>query len=236
MKTHPFLFELKSVSVLRQGKTILDRISIDMDHGTSYAIIGPSGSGKTTLLRLFNLMTIPSEGEVRFRGKPAFAYPLLDYRRLITIVFQEPVLLDGTVEDNLTLPFRLNRWSSENLEASRIDRVLSVCQIDSGFLQENSHVLSGGEKQRVAIARALLLEPEVLLMDEPTSSLDVVTADRVIDGIVQHYPNTTLIIVTHALELIDKIDKKIILKNGIVESCCERLSEAQVREMLQEAS
>ena len=236
MKTHAFLFELKKVSILRQGKTILDRISIDMDHGTSYAIIGPSGSGKTTLLRMFNLMTIPSSGEVRFRGKPAFAYPLLDYRRRIPIVFQEPVLLDGTVEDNLTLPFRLKRWSSENREASWMDKVLSVCQIDSGFLQESSHVLSGGEKQRVAIARALLLEPEVLLMDEPTSSLDVVTADRVIDSIVQHYPNTTLIIVTHALELIDKIDKKIILKNGAVESCCEHLSEAQVREMLQEAS
>ena len=236
MKTAPFLFELKNVSVLRQGKTILDGISIDIDHGTSYAIIGPSGSGKTTLLRLFNLMTIPSSGEVRFRGKSAFSYPLLDYRRRIPIVFQEPVLLDGTVEDNLTLPFRLNRWSSENLETSRVDRVLSVCQMDSGFLQENSHVLSGGEKQRVAIARALLLEPEVLLMDEPTSSLDVVTADRVIDSIVEHYPNTTLIIVTHALELIEKIDKKIILQNGNVESCCERLSESQVREMLQEAS
>ncbi len=236
MKTHPFLFEVKNVSVLRQGKTILDRISIVMDHGTSYAIIGPSGSGKTTLLRLFNLMTIPSSGEVRFREKSAFAYPLLDYRRRIPIVFQEPVLLDGTVEDNLTLPFRLNRWSSENLEASRIDSVLSVCQIAPKLLQENSHVLSGGEKQRVAIARALLLEPEVLLMDEPTSSLDVVMANRVIDSIVQHYPTTTLIIVSHALELIEKIDRKIILKRGIVESCCERMSEAQVREMLQEAS
>jgi len=229
------LFEFKNVSVIRQGKTLLHRISAQIEQESSYTIVGPSGAGKTTFLRLFNLMTIPSSGEIRFRGKQALEYPLIEYRRRIPIVFQEPVLFDGTIRDNLLAPFRIKKWRTEKPAKHQLEKVLSVCRMDSRYLNENSQTLSGGEKQRVAIARSLLLDPEVLLLDEPTSALDVETADLVLEGILSHFPKTTLIVVTHATELIKKIDRKIVLKTGRIEQCCDRLTTTQLHKILKEA-
>lgn len=228
------LFEFKNVSVIRQDKTLLHRISAQIEQESSYTIVGPSGAGKTTFLRLFNLMTIPSSGAIRFRGKPALEYPLIEYRRRIPIVFQEPVLFDGTIRDNLFAPFRIKKWQSEKPTNSQLEKVLSVCRLSSNYLNQNSRTLSGGEKQRVAIARTLLLNPDVLLLDEPTSALDVETADRVIRGIFDNYPGMTLVMVTHAIELLEKIDQKIVLKEGRIEKCCDRLSASQVRTILKE--
>lgn len=229
------LFEFENVSVVRQGKIILREMSASIEEKTSYAVVGPSGAGKTTFLKLFNLMTIPSTGGIRFRGRDAFGYPLTAYRRQIPIVFQEPVLFEGTVADNLSVPFRVKGWVSAMPSEDRFERVLSVCRLGSSYLKQNSQTLSGGEKQRVAIARALLLEPEVLLLDEPTSALDVETANRVIGGILEQYRKITLVIVTHATELIEKIQKKIVLKNGRMERCCDRLNVSELHELLKEA-
>ena len=208
------LFEIDDVSVVRQNKTILDGISVQIKPASSYAIMGSSGAGKTTLLKLFNLMTIPTSGTICYKGKDIFQYPLINYRRTIPVVFQEPALFEGTVEHNLLMPYTLKHWKQEKPSQSQLERILSLCQLNLNILHENSRVLSGGEKQRVAITRALLLKPEVLLLDEPTSALDVKTAIRIIHGILALDPKVTLIIVTHSIEILDNIDNKILIENG----------------------
>jgi putative ABC transport system ATP-binding protein len=172
-------------------------------------------------------MTIPSEGTVCFRDKDTSNYPLLEYRRRIPIVFQEPVLFEGTVEDNLLSPFRIRRWKAETPSKSTVEKAVEVCQLDPRWLPENAATLSGGEKQRVAIARALLLRPEVLLMDEPTSALDIDTADRLIRAVAHHFPSTTLILVTHATELLSMIDNRINLQAGRIDIPSHRPSAPQ---------
>ena len=215
------MFEIENVSVVRQGKMILEQISIQIHRDSSYAVVGPSGAGKTTFLRLFNLMTIPTSGKIRFNNKNIFEYSPIEYRRRIPIVFQEPVLFEGTVEDNLYSPFHIKRWKLEKPTNGQLKKVLSICQLDSHYLNENSQVLSAGEKQRVAMARALLLAPEVILLDEPTSALDTETASDIINRILDITPMITLIIVTHATDILKKIKHKIVLKRGRIESVSE---------------
>ena len=178
------LFKLNDITVIRSGKVVLRDITIDIESGRTYAIVGPSGSGKTTFLRLFNRMTLPSSGNITFQGCEFSKLPILDFRRQIPIVFQEPVLLEGSVESNLLLPFNLKKWSEATPSPEKVDSILKICQIKKSFLSEDSRTLSGGEKQRVAMARALLLDPQVLLLDEPTSALDPATAVKVIDAIL----------------------------------------------------
>ena len=228
------LFVLDNISVIRQGKTILHKISARIDNASSYAIIGPSGSGKTTFLRLLNLMTIPTSGRLTFHRRDAFTYPILEYRRRIPMVFQEPVLWEGSVQDNLFAPFGLKKWSGDTPTRRDAEHALAVCQLESRYLSENSNVLSGGEKQRVAIARALMLQPEVLLLDEPTSALDIETASRVLDAIFAEYKQTTLIMVSHAMNIVIRSQYKMILKNGRLVRCCESLSGEEVRAYLKE--
>ena len=206
---------------------MLTDITISIRNGDSHTIIGPSGSGKTTFLKLFNRMTIPTSGELRFHGKPVSEYPLTEYRRQIPIVMQEPVLFDGSVESNLFLPFSLKKWMLQKPGSERIHQVLSICRLPPSILQESSHVLSGGEKQRLAIARALLLNPEVLLLDEPTSALDVHTAIQIFESLENNFPEMTWIAVTHAREIMALSKKKIVLRNGQIENYGDRLSRSR---------
>ena len=219
------MFEIEDVSVVRQEKLILEQISIQIHRDSSYAIVGPSGAGKTTLLRLFNFMTIPTSGKIRFNDKNIFEYSPIEYRRRIPIVFQEPVLFEGTVEDNLYAPFHIKKWKLEKPTSGQLKEALSICQLDSHYLYENSQVLSGGEKQRIAMARALLMAPEIILLDEPTSALDPETASNIIDRILNITPMITLIIVTHATDILKKTKYKIVLKKGRIENISEDLNE-----------
>ena len=228
------LFELDNISIIRRDKPILNEISAHIEQGIHYAIVGPSGSGKTTFLRLFNLMSTPDKGTIQYRGTSAFELPLTDYRRRIPIVFQEPVLFEGSVEDNLYAPFRIKKWAENRPSRSLLNKILDICQLSYQDLKQDSQTLSGGEKQRIAIARALLLNPEILLLDEPTSALDIQTADRLINSILKQYSKLTLIMVSHAHELIEKMEQKIILINGQIERCCKSLSISQIRNLIED--
>ena len=227
--------EMKDISVIRSGKSILANVSLNIQKEQTYAVVGPSGSGKTTLLRLFNRMTLPTRGALRYRGKDASEYPVLTYRRRIPIVFQEPVLHEGTVRSNLLLPFTLKKWEKATPSREKLEDTLEICQIKPSLLAEDSRTLSGGEKQRMAMARALLLDPEVLLLDEPTSALDPPTAMRVIDAILTRFKNLTIICVTHARELIHRFDKKIILQGGRITHCCESLTPEELQSLVEDA-
>jgi|YelNatPaOPRAMG01_1025707.scaffolds.fasta_scaffold19785_5 tungstate transport system ATP-binding protein len=154
------MLELRRV-VRRYGeKVALRGVSLRVRRGESLSLIGPNGSGKTTLLRVAALLDRPDEGEVRYRGDP----------RGVTMVFQQPVFFDTTVFKNVAYGLRI-RGRPEAEIGERVRRVLSLVGME-GKEGRRVRELSGGERQRVALARALVLEPELLLLDEPTSSLD----------------------------------------------------------------
>ena len=170
------ILALEGIRVAYDGALILEVPSLDVQEGQTLAAIGPNGAGKSTLLRLLGLLEAPTEGRVLFRGRPVAARgDLLSLRRRMASVFQEPLLTDGTVEDNVSLGLRLRR-----VDPGEIDRRLQEWMGTLGIrdlAKRHTRTLSGGEAQRVSLARALVLEPEVFLLDEPFAALDPPTRE-----------------------------------------------------------
>jgi putative ABC transport system ATP-binding protein len=141
-----------------------DVVAEVLDEGIT-AIVGPSGSGKSTLLRLCNRLEIPARGRVLLRGADVQDSDPLRLRRRVGMVFQRPTPFPGTVRDNL-------RVAAPGITDDEARETLLAAELPASFLDRNATELSGGEAQRVCLARTLLTNPEVLLMDEATSSLD----------------------------------------------------------------
>ena len=182
------------------GKTygqaqILKDITLCVEKGEVLALIGPTGSGKTTLLRLINLLDEPSEGSVILDGVEVTALPekqRLQARRRMSMVFQKPVMFKGSVRQNISFGLKVRGKD----DGERVDRALQAVGLESFGLRDAS-TLSGGEMQRTALARAMVVEPELLLLDEPTANLDPKSAasiDRLIRSLSRE---TTVIMATH---------------------------------------
>jgi tungstate transport system ATP-binding protein len=162
------VLSLKDV-LIRQGENFsLSIENLELLPRRIYALTGPNGSGKSTLLRTLALLNAPRQGTVRFSA--AGAGNPTQQRQKVTLVEQSPYLLKGTVADNLAFGLKL-RGIRGKQQQLRIASALAMVGLD-GFAQRKADKLSGGEVQRVALARALVLEPEVLLLDEPTSNID----------------------------------------------------------------
>jgi tungstate transport system ATP-binding protein len=163
------MLELVGVRHRYAGRLVLDLDRFALPPGAAVAIVGPNGSGKSTLLRLLALLERPSEGEVRLDGAPVEG-ARVTLRRRVTLVEQRPVLFRGTVLDNLGFGLRARgvRRTAANERVEGVAARLGVTPL----LGRRRHELSDGELQRAAVARALVLEPDVLLLDEPTSSAD----------------------------------------------------------------
>lgn len=181
-----------------------DRLVLDLDRFTlptagSVAIVGPNGSGKSTLLRLLALLERPSEGEVRLDGAAVVGNAAVPRRR-VTLVEQRPVLFRGTVLENLGFGLRV-RGVGRTEARRRIDAVAGRLGI-APLLERWRHELSGGEVQRVAVGRALALEPDVLLLDEPTSSADRAAAQALFRTLAEERARRPLAIclASHQLE------------------------------------
>jgi len=159
----------EDLRVAYRGKTVLDVDSISLPAGQTFALLGASGAGKSTLLRILGLLEKPSSGRVFFDGRPANRGDLAT-RRTIAAVFQKPYLLRGTVAHNVGYGLRLRRIRSAEREA-RIGKALARVGL-AGWEGRSALTLSGGEAQRVALARALVLQPRLLLLDEPLSYMD----------------------------------------------------------------
>jgi putative ABC transport system ATP-binding protein len=176
------LFELDGVSVETDGHRILDDVSLYVPDQGITVVVGPSGAGKSTLLRLLNRLEVPTSGQILFRGEPIEAFDPLLLRRRVGMVFQRPAPFPGNVRDNLLVA---DPSASEDQLAASLD----AAGLPVRFLDHAADDLSGGEAQRMCLARALVNHPDVLLMDEPTSSLDAeaqghleATARRLADG------------------------------------------------------
>jgi tungstate transport system ATP-binding protein len=161
------MLELVGVVHRYDGRVVLDLERFQVPAGAAIAIVGPNGSGKSTLLRLLALLERPTQGEVRLDGAVVTGSAA---RRRVTLVEQRPVLFHGTVRENLEFGLQVRRTRRTAMN-SVIDRVAGTLGITT-LLGRRRHELSDGEVQRVAVARALAVEPDVLLLDEPTSSAD----------------------------------------------------------------
>ena len=204
------VFELEHVTVRIDGQEILRDVSLAVAGHRVTVLTGPSGAGKTTLLRLCNRLEVPAAGRLLFHGEDLLSLDPLQLRRRVGMVFQRPTLFAGTVRDNL----RATRAAADSTYGEVLDRV----GLARTHLDDQGDTLSGGEAQRACLARTLLTDPEVLLMDEPTSSLDTAAA-RVLEELSTEFvrQGLTVIWVSHDLAQVHRIaDDIVVLMAGQV--------------------
>ena len=194
--TPTVVVELAGVQMTYGGATVLDVPALTVNEGEILTVIGPNGSGKSTLLRIAGLLERPSRGVVRFRGRPVDATNSLAERRRMAMVFQHPLLADMTVAQNVRLGLAFRGAVDES--GTRIARWLERLGI-APLADRRARSLSGGQAQRVALARALVLEPEVLLLDEPFAGLDAPTRAELLPdlGLILRRDRITTVLVTH---------------------------------------
>lgn len=192
------MFELADVAVRYGTVEALAPTSLTIRTGETLLLLGPSGSGKSTLLRTLAGLT-PFTGDVRFEGAPVGAWRQL--RRRLGYVIQDGGLFPHlTARGNVTLMAREVGWQLERI-AVRLDELGALTGLETGQLDRFPGELSGGQRQRVALMRALMLDPEVLLLDEPLSALDPITRARLAEelrGIIARL-GKTVVMVTHSL-------------------------------------
>ena len=197
-----------------KSQSTLKNIDLEIAEGEIVSIIGPSGSGKSTLLRLLNRMYDPDGGFVKYRGKPLSEYPVLNLRREILLVNQEPFIAPGTIADNLRMADKEKKFSDDEMRY-----VLASVNLEDKELKLDSQRLSVGEKHRLTLARAFLLKPKVLLLDEPAASLDLQRARGVVDtvGSLHEKFNITIIMVTHRFRLARRLGGVVaLLVDGVI--------------------
>lgn len=201
---------------------ILNSINLTINGGKSLAIIGHTGSGKTTLVNLLPRIYNPPRGTIFIDGIDILDIPLFELRQNIGFVTQETFLFSETIEENIAL----NPGNFPKKEIEKISSIVSLDEEIEGFedsyestLGERGINLSGGQKQRLAIARALLKKPKILILDDPFSSVDTKTEDKILNNLQNIIKNQTTIIISHRTSTIKDCDMIIVLsEGGIIES------------------
>lgn len=155
-----------------RDQTLLQPTDFSLDAGERIALTGPSGSGKSVLLRALSLLDPLDGGDVYWRGRPVTRARIPAFRRHVAYLRQRAALLDGSVEDNLRYPYSLAVYRDVKFDAARARALLERTGRGADFLARDASELSGGEAQIVALVRVLQLDPDALLLDEPTASLD----------------------------------------------------------------
>ncbi|MFQ5576580.1 MAG: phosphate ABC transporter ATP-binding protein [Anaerolineae bacterium] len=193
------IFRLERVRQVYRNRAVLQVDRLTIFRGEILALVGPSGAGKSTLLRLLNFLERPVAGSIVFEGVSASNGHVLPLalRRTVTTVFQRPVLLNRSVAANVAYGLALRKTPRRRL-GQAVGRALGLVGMEH-MAGVGAQTLSGGEAQRVALARALVIQPAVLLLDEPTANLDPYNV-KLIEQIIRRVneeAQTTVVLVTH---------------------------------------
>jgi ATP-binding cassette subfamily B protein len=212
--------EFRDVTFSHDRDTVvLDSVSFRIAAGSVCAIAGPSGVGKSTIADLLVRFYDPQQGEIRLDGRDLRDVRLADLRREVALVEQTPFLFNASVEENI----RYGRPDAGHDDIIRVARAACIHEFISSLPEgyatqvgERGQALSAGERQRIAIARALLREPAVLVLDEPTASLDSATEERMVSDLLAAAGGRTLIVITHRPSLMRLADVVIVIEGGRV--------------------
>jgi len=192
-------------------REVLENINAEVDRGEVLALIGPTGAGKTTLLRLIDLLETPTSGKIYFDGVDVTEYGKvrLEARRRMAFVLQKPAVFNASIYDNIAYGLRWRGKKKSDIK-EKVNNILEIVGLSTDK-SRNARTLSGGEVQRVAIARAIAIEPEVLLLDEPTANLDPISISEIeelISRVMLEY-DTTIIMATHDMAQGQRLAKRI---------------------------
>ncbi|MBD3676514.1 MAG: phosphate ABC transporter ATP-binding protein [Planctomycetaceae bacterium] len=203
------MFQIENLSIAYRGVVALAPVSLNLRKNAVTALIGPSGCGKTSFLTALNRLTdmIPEcrvSGRIRFDGSDLYdpITNVLDVRRRIGMIFQNPTVFPMSIQRNLELPLEEHGLKDRGEKQKRVQKALedaALWEEVKDRLKENAQSLSGGQQQRLCVARSLILEPEVILMDEPCSALDPLSTRKIEELIHRLRGDYTVIVVTHNL-------------------------------------
>lgn len=215
----PLHIQFDKVSFAYQDKVIVSDLSFDLPAGSFTVVIGPSGSGKTTLVQLLAGLLIPQSGDISIAGIPVASLNHHQRSTLLAMASQDAFLFKGSIRENVLL-------GRENATDTEIEKALEVaqaeafiCSLPQGLdtqINEQGIGLSGGERQRIAMARAFLADTPIVILDEASASLDNLTQQALYRAINRHYPDKTLIVITHRNDGLDLADHIILLEQGRV--------------------
>jgi len=228
------IFRIENLRKYYDNKLVLDIPHLELETGKIYAVVGPNGAGKTTLLNILAGLDEPVDGKIIFQGQviDCKSNIITDIRRHITMVMQDPILFRTTVEKNVAYGLRVRSMDKKARNEKVIESLKMVGL--SGFEKRKAYQLSAGETRRVALARALVLNPKVLLLDEPTANIDRQNAE-VIEKLIQRIKSeqqTVIVMTTHDLSQAYRLADKIIslLFGRVVESSPENIFSGQIEE------
>lgn len=206
----------QNLTLAKNGKRILEIPSFEVREGEVLGIIGPNGAGKSSLLHLLAFLEQPTQGEIFFRGqRPRTKAEVLAVRRKMAVVFQEPLLLRDSVFNNVALGLKFRKQKNSKEKVNFWLEKLGI----TFLARQDARTLSGGEAQRVALARAFVLEPEVLFLDEPFSSLDAFAKIALMEELreILAATGTTTVFITHDFQEVSFLaDRVAVLTAGKV--------------------
>lgn len=212
------LFQIENCSLSFKEKELFCNLSFVVNSGDFLTIAGPSGSGKSTLLQMLLGFREPQKGCILFQGHELKGSTLRNLRSQVAVVFQEPRLLEESVQETLLAPFHFkqNRTSKPSEEDMKSE--LTAVGLPPEFLKKEIAKLSGGEKQRIALVRALLLKRPILILDEISSALDVACKDLIFEYLMRK--SITTIAVSHDKDWINNSPIVLDLEKGAVYDNC----------------
>jgi tungstate transport system ATP-binding protein len=211
------MIQIRDLLIQRNGLDALRIDWLEIQRGETLTIVGPNGAGKSTLLLALARLLKPSHGDILYEGKPLKQWNELEYRRRISIIFQSPLLMDMTVEQNVALGLKFRGMLKEE-SGARAWKWMKQLGVES-LAKRRAGQLSGGEAQRVSLARAFVLEPELLLLDEPFAALDPPAHAKLLEDLclILQQDHRTAVFVTHNLSEAAKISHRIaVIVGGVL--------------------
>ena len=216
MKKTTQMIEMSDISVVRGGREVLHVPSFSLKENETVAILGPNGSGKSTFLLVASLLLKPTQGEISYFGKAIKNSNRTPLRRMTALAFQEPLLLDRSVSDNLKIALRLKRPDLKDLDKI-VGDWLEKLKIQH-LAKVLPHQLSGGELQRASLARVFAVEPAMIFLDEPFAGVDPIAVNEIRKLVSQLKERGLGVLITdhNVRETLEIVDRAYILHEGSV--------------------